>query len=69
MQGSESSDPMKPSAALLCKLGSVLVHAEEMLSPKGHHFDKTALEATLGDPEVRTWLDAMDAMALIPKRR
>lgn len=58
---------MKPSATLLCKLGSIIVHADEMLSPKGHVFDKAALVGLLKDPEVVEWLGAMDAMAMIPK--
>jgi hypothetical protein len=27
--------PLKPDAQLLCKLGSVVVHSEELLSPTG----------------------------------
>ena len=53
------SDPLKPSLALLAKLGSIVVHAEEMISPNGHRFDRAVFQALLGDPEVRTWLKAM----------
>ena len=63
------SDPLKPSAALLCKLGSIAVHAEEMTSPKGHHFDKAAMDTLLSDAEVKAWLAAMDKMAFLPKKR
>lgn len=63
------TDPLKPSAALLCKLGSVIVHADELASPGGHAFDKVALDQLLADPEVREWLRQMDAMAMIPKMR
>ena len=62
-------DALKPSMALLCKLGSIVIHAEEGLSSKGHHFDITELKTRVGDPEVRDWLRAMDDLALIPKRR
>lgn len=66
---SEENNTLKPSATLLCKLGSIAVHAEEFLSPKGHHFDKHALESLLEDAEVKTWLAEMDKLALIPKKR
>jgi hypothetical protein len=62
-------NPLKPSLALLAKLGSIIVHAEEMASPDGHPFDRAALLSLLADPEVRTWLKDMDAIALLPKRR
>lgn len=52
-------DPLKPSLTLLCKLGSALVHTEELLSPKGHVLDKTALDNLLKDPEVQAWVKGM----------
>lgn len=58
-----------PTATLMVKLGSIAVHVEEMLSPQGHAFDKIALEQLLKDREVTEWLMAMDAVALIPKKR
>lgn len=60
---------MKPSPALLCKLGSIAVHAEELISPEGHHFDRVALQTLMSDAEVREWLSAMDAAAMLPKKR
>jgi hypothetical protein len=63
------TDPLKPSAALLCKLGSIAVHTEEFLSPDGHPFDKVALNTLLSDPDIKAWLSAMDAMAMLPKKR
>lgn len=63
-------NPIKnPAETLMVKLGSIAVHVEEMLSPQGHAFDKIALEQLLRDREVKEWLAAMDAMALIPKKR
>ena len=62
-------DPLKPDAGLLCKLGSIVVHADEMLSKKGHALDRRALESVLGDEDVQAWLAAMDKLALLPKRR
>ena len=62
-------NPLNPSPSLLSKLGSIAVHAEEMLSSKGHEFDMSALESGLNDPEVREWLSAMNKMAMIPVKR
>ena len=62
-------DPLKPSVALLSKLGSIAVHVEELLSPKGHDFDKIALEQLLNDAEVKVWISDMDQMAMLPKKR
>ncbi len=62
-------DMLKPSAALLCKLGSIAVHTEELLSPGGHAFDRVALVTLLNDAEVRAWLADMDAAAMLPKMR
>lgn len=63
------NDPLKPSVTLLVKLGSIAVHAEELLSPTGHHFDRRALETVAHDPEVTAWLAEMDKMAFLPKKR
>lgn len=63
------SNPLKPPTGLLCKLGSIVVHAEELLSPKGHAFDRGALQALFDDVEVKEWIAAMDKMAFLPKKR
>lgn len=60
-------NPFLPSTPLLCKLGSIAVHAEELLSPDGHAFDKTALDSLLQDAEVKNWIKAMGAM--LPRKR
>ena len=60
---------MNPSVSLLCKLGSIAVHVEELLSADGHEFDRIELDALLRDPEVREWMKAMDAAAMLPKKR
>ena len=62
-------DPLRPSAALLSKIGSIIVHLEEINSPSGHHFDKAALDALYDDEEVKEWLKQMDAMAMLPVKR
>ena len=51
--------PLDPSTALLCKLGSIAVHAEELLSPTGHEYDLAALRTLLTDKEVTLWLKRM----------
>lgn len=53
------SNPLKPDLSLLCKLGSIAIHVEEMLSEKGHGFDRIALQGCLKDREVQEWLKAM----------
>lgn len=64
-----NGSPFNPAPALLCKLGSIAVHVEEMFSPKGHEFDRVALASLLADPEVKAWLAEMDALAMLPKKR
>ncbi len=63
------TDPLKPTTTLLIKLGSIIVHQDEMMSSKGHYFDKDALETVRNDPEVVDWFKAMDAMAFLPVKR
>lgn len=63
------NDVMKPPMGLLCKLGSIVVHADELTSPDGHEFDREALKSLLGDHEVVSWLKGMRGMALIPEKR
>jgi len=59
----------EPSKILLIKLGSIAVHAEEMISDKGHHFDVEVLKVLLNDSDVKVWLSEMDKFALLPKTR
>lgn len=63
------SDPLKPELSLLCKLGSIAVHADELLSPSGHEFDRHAMASLFHDAEVRQWLRAMQKLALVPEKR
>ena len=62
-------DPLKPSADLLVKLGSLLVHYEEYLSPGGRPVDKQVIDSLLADAEVVEWLKAMHKLAYLPKKR
>jgi hypothetical protein len=67
--------PLKPPLALLVKLGSIAVHADEMndygFDPRTHQFlfDRTELGQLLADPEVRGWLTAMRKEGLVPVKR
>jgi len=63
------SNPLTPSTPLLCKLGSIIVHADEMLSPDGHQFDGEALKQLICDSDVKKWLADMGEMALVPLKR
>lgn len=60
---------LMPQATLLCKLGAIAVHADEMLSPGGHQFDEIALRQLLVDPEVNEWLAGMRTLTLITEKR
>lgn len=62
-------DIMAPGAALLCKLGSIVVHAEEAVSPMGHPLDVLVLKGLLNDPDVKRWLGEMHRQALVPVLR
>lgn len=44
---------LTPSPALLCKLGSIIIHFEEMHSKDGHAFDKIALDGLIADHDVQ----------------
>jgi hypothetical protein len=56
-----------PSLRLLVKLGSIAVHVDEMLSPKGHDFDRTAIKGLLNDAKVKEWIKA--GGAFLPVKR
>jgi len=60
---------VQPDTALLCKLGSIAVHAEEFLSPGSHEFDRLALVSLTSDPQVQEWLVKMRKLALVPEKR
>ncbi len=64
-----SNDALKPSATLLIKIGSAIVHADEMMSPNGHDFDKIALQDLINDPEVSSWIAAMSKLGFMPLKR
>lgn len=63
------SGVLAPPVTTLIKLGSLAVHADELLSPSGHEIDASAVKGLLADPEVRAWLGEMDKMAFLPVKR
>jgi hypothetical protein len=63
------STPLAPDTTLLTKLGSILVHAEELVSPYGHEVDRRSLVALLNDADVLHWREQMNALALLPVKR
>lgn len=69
MTRDSNSTPLHPPLTLLVKLGSIAVHVDEMLAPRGHPLDRVALHSLLADPEVKEWVAQMDAMAMLPKKR
>lgn len=52
----ESENPLKPSLALLAKLGSIVAHVAEAMGAGGHSFDVVAIKALLLDPEIKAWI-------------
>lgn len=63
------SNPLSPNTPLLCKLGSIVRHVQEMQSPRGHQYDQIALATLLYDADVVAWMEDMDKLALLPVMR
>jgi len=60
---------LKPSPQLLIKLGSIIVHFQELNSSDGHYLDQAALDGLLNDEETVQWMKQMDDNAFLPKKR
>ena len=63
------NSPLKPSATLLCKLGSMAVHLDEWRGDGGVQIDYTTAMLILDDPEVYEWLSDMTELGLLPLKR
>lgn len=50
------------------KLASLVIHAQEFLSPDGHELDRHALLSLTNDPDIAEWLKKFDP-ALLPVKR
>lgn len=63
------NDTMKPSVTVLIKIGSAMIHAEELIETKFKNadFDISAFNAVAQDPEVVAWVKAMGPM--LPRKR
>ena len=66
---SDMVDVFGPSASLLAKLGSIVVHVKEAASEDGHAFDWFAVRSLIADREVQEWLDGMRKAEMVPVRR
>jgi hypothetical protein len=53
------ADPLKPDLPLLMKLGSIVVHVDELLSAQGHDYDRQAIAVLLSNEDVRQWIKQM----------
>ena len=62
-------DVLKPTPQLLIKLGSIIVHYEELNSPLGHALDKAAIDALMENDDVKEWFEGMTKMAFLPVKR
>ena len=68
MQGEKRmNDTEKPTLLLLVKLGSIVVHTDELLGPDGRNLDKQIVQGLIADPEVQKWIKAMGP--LLPAKR
>jgi hypothetical protein len=61
-------DCLKPKPSVLAKIGSIIVHIEEIID-HGHAFDVIAMQGLLKDSEIQEWLGEMRKFALIPEKR
>ncbi len=66
---SSSKNQIQPSVDVAIKVASALVHAQEYTSADGHPLDKNAFDSLMGDPEVRAWMQRINGMALLPRKR
>lgn len=55
------------SVSLAAKLGSIIVHVEELLGPGGGQYDVAALRGLLEDKEVKKFLKSLGP--LVPVKR
>lgn len=67
--GRSSTNALNPEPALIVKLGSLIVHYQELTGPRPSELDKVAIDSLLGDPDVTEWFDAMNKLALLPLKR
>jgi len=66
---SKNTSPLKPNTALLAKLGSIIVHYEELTSSGGVPEDKIVIESLKTQEDVMEWFKQMEEKALLPVKR
>lgn len=54
---------------LQAKLGSLLVHVDEYLSPGGHQVDREAICDLIRSDEVAAWLEDLETLGVLPQKR
>lgn len=57
-----------PDAGVAVALASIAVHAEECMET-GHQFDALAIQGAMQAPGVREYIDQLDQLALVPRKR
>jgi hypothetical protein len=57
------------SLSLASKIATVVVHADELLSPDAHVFDREALRVAANDPEVQAWIKELGPLAPVKRRK
>ena len=63
----EGSDKIMLSEAMLARLISIIVHADEMLGPDGRELDKAQVQIGLQDKEVQSVIKEMGVLAPLPR--
>ena len=63
------SNPLKPGADVLVRLGSLAVHVDEFISEDGHEADLHAIKSLLDDDILKNWLEDMRKGAWLPVKR
>jgi hypothetical protein len=58
---------LHPSQELMQKIGAIVVHALEWISPGGMTLDQQQVHVLLNDPEVRRWLLDMGPLVPLPR--
>lgn len=62
-------DATKPSLSVIVKLGSIVVHVDELLSPDGRNLDKEVILNLMKDTEVKEWIAAATKAGFLPVKR
>jgi hypothetical protein len=60
---------MELPITLVAKLAAIVVHADEMLSPTGHDYDRIALLSAITDPEVKNWIVSVREFAPVKRKQ